>query len=79
MSPDTLLNIQQVADYLQLNQSTVYQWAQHGKLPGLKLGGRWRFRRGDIEAWLNGQANHPAGSLEPGAAPIPGSNRDDAC
>ncbi len=56
---ETLLNIQQVADYLQLNHSTVYQWAQQGRLPAIKLGGRWRFRRADIEEWLDAQARQP--------------------
>ena len=56
---ETLLNIQQVADYLQLNHSTVYQWAQQGRLPAIKLGGRWRFRRADIEEWLDAQARRP--------------------
>jgi excisionase family DNA binding protein len=57
--PEALLNIQQVADYLQLNHSTVYQWAQLGRLPAIKLGGRWRFRRADIEEWLDAQARQP--------------------
>jgi len=54
-----LLTIQQVADYLQLNQSTVYQWAQKGRLPAIKLGGRWRFRGKDLEAWLDAQTSGP--------------------
>jgi len=55
----TLLNIQQVADYLQLNHSTVYQWAQQGRLPAIKLGGRWRFRQADLDAWLETQTRRP--------------------
>lgn len=61
---DALLNLQQVADYLQLNQSTVYQWAQQGRLPAIKLGGRWRFRRADIEGWLDAQARQPGAALD---------------
>jgi len=59
--PDTdpLLNIHQVADYLQLNLSTVYQWAQQGRLPAIKLGGRWRFRRADLDRWLEAQTRRP--------------------
>jgi excisionase family DNA binding protein len=56
---DSLLNIQQVADYLQLNQSTVYQWAQNGRLPAIKLGGRWRFRKADLDRWLDEQTRRP--------------------
>ncbi len=60
---DTLLNVQQVAEYLQLNLSTVYQWAQQGRLPAIKLGGRWRFRRTDIEAWLDAQTRYGEADL----------------
>lgn len=56
---DSLLNIQQVADYLQLNHSTVYQWAQQGRLPAIKLGGRWRFRQADLDAWIETQTRRP--------------------
>lgn len=56
---EPLLNIHQVADYLQLNLSTVYQWAQQGRLPAIKLGGRWRFRRSDLDRWLDAQTRRP--------------------
>jgi len=56
---EALLNIQRVADYLQLNLSTVYQWAQQGRLPAIKLGGRWRFRQADLDAWLETQTRWP--------------------
>ena len=31
MSTNTLLNVKQVAQYLQLKESTIYSWAQDGK------------------------------------------------
>ena len=65
-TPETLLNVQQVADYLQLNLSTVYQWAQQGRLPAIKMGSRWRFRSSDLEAWLDAQA-HDGESLRRGS------------
>ncbi|MBN1954739.1 MAG: helix-turn-helix domain-containing protein [Anaerolineae bacterium] len=53
MAEETLMDIRQVAAYLQINEATAYNWAQRGKLPGIKLGRVWRFRREDIEAWLD--------------------------
>ena len=53
MNSDTLLSVKQVAEYLQLNQTTIYAWAQQGKLPAIKVGRSWRFRRKDLEAWLD--------------------------
>jgi excisionase family DNA binding protein len=52
-SEEALMDIKQVAAYLQINEATAYNWAQSGKLPGIKIGRIWRFRREDIEAWLD--------------------------
>jgi excisionase family DNA binding protein len=64
MSDEKLMNIRQVADYLQLNQTTVYAWAQQGILPGYKLGRAWRFRPSEIEAWLEKQRRTQPDALE---------------
>ena len=52
MSQETLLNVKQVAEYLQLKESTIYSWAQDGKIPAIKIGRTWRFRRKDLDTWL---------------------------
>ena len=52
MADETLLNVKQVAQYLQLKESTIYSWAQDGKIPAIKIGRTWRFRRADLDAWL---------------------------
>jgi len=52
MSQDALLNVKQVAEYLQLKESTIYSWAQDGKVPAIKIGRTWRFRRSDLDLWL---------------------------
>jgi excisionase family DNA binding protein len=48
----TLLNADQVAEYLGLHKVTVLRFAREGKLPGLKVGREWRFRADDMRAWL---------------------------
>lgn len=53
MQPEPLLNVQEVADFLRINTATVYGWAQSGQLPAIKVGRSWRFRRVDLEAWLD--------------------------
>ncbi len=58
-SEEALMDIKQVAAYLQINEATAYNWAQSGKLPGIKIGRIWRFRRGDIEAWLDQNMQGP--------------------
>lgn len=52
MLNETLLNVKQVADFLQLKESTIYSWAQDAKIPAIKIGRTWRFRRSDLDQWL---------------------------
>lgn len=49
---DEILTIQELAEYLKLNEKTAYRLASEGKLPGFKVGGSWRFKREDIEQWI---------------------------
>jgi PTS system nitrogen regulatory IIA component len=62
---DSLMDIKQIASYLQINEATAYSWAQSGKLPGIKIGRIWRFRREDIESWLDQNMQ----GMEPNARP----------
>ncbi|MEI8704676.1 helix-turn-helix domain-containing protein [Pseudoalteromonas sp. B62] len=52
---DDILTIQELAVYLKLNEKTAYRLASEGKLPGFKVGGSWRFKRVDIEQWIEKQ------------------------
>ncbi|MBF7074310.1 helix-turn-helix domain-containing protein [Glaciecola sp. MH2013] len=54
---DEIMTIQEVATYLKLNDKTAYRLASEGKLPGFKVGGSWRFRRGDILQWIEDKKN----------------------
>lgn len=49
---DAVITVQEVSKYLRLAESTVYKLAQEGKLPGRKIGGRWRFSRESLQRWL---------------------------
>lgn len=53
MSMDALMGVKEVAAYLRINQATAYHWAQAGRLPGIKMGRIWRFRKEDIDFWLD--------------------------
>ena len=53
--PDEIMTLQEVAEYLKLAERTVYGYAQKGFLPGIKIGSAWRFRGGDIAAWIEKQ------------------------
>lgn len=52
---DEILTLKELAEYLKLTEKTAYRLAAEGKLPGFKVGGSWRFRREDINAWIQKQ------------------------
>ena len=49
---DEILTLKEVAEYLKLAEKTAYRLAAEGKLPGFKVGGSWRFKKTDIESWI---------------------------
>lgn len=53
--PSALMSLPQLARYLAMKERTIYDWAQSGKIPAFKLGATWRFRRSEIDAWLETQ------------------------
>lgn len=53
MSDDHFLTTEEVLDYLQVNLRTVYRLIKAGKIPAVRVGRQWRFRKRDIDAWLD--------------------------
>lgn len=47
-----ILTLDEVAAYLKAGKRTVYRLAQKGEIPAFKLGGTWRFRRSELDAWI---------------------------
>jgi excisionase family DNA binding protein len=47
-----IMTMKEVAEYLKLAEKTAYRLAAEGKLPGFKVGGSWRFKKVDIESWI---------------------------
>jgi excisionase family DNA binding protein len=54
---DEIWTIKELAAYLKLNEKTAYALVAKGELPGFKVGGSWRFRRQDVEAWIEKSKN----------------------
>ncbi|MCQ2575513.1 MAG: PTS sugar transporter subunit IIA [Treponema sp.] len=48
-----ILTIEEVAKYLRVSDRTVYDWAQKGEIPAGKIGTVWRFKKADVENWVN--------------------------
>ena len=50
-----ILTLEELHSYLKIPKPTLYALAQAGRIPAAKIGKHWRFRKGDIDEWLNGQ------------------------
>ena len=53
---DRLLTLREAADVLRLSTRTMREYLQCGEIEGRIIGGRWRFRRADLDAFF---ANAP--------------------
>jgi two-component system cell cycle response regulator CpdR len=69
---DTFLTTEEVLDYLQVNLRTVYRLIKAGKIPAVRVGRQWRFKRADLDAWLDGQRSRKSRGA-PAAPPAPAS------
>ncbi len=49
---EKLITAKELAEFLKLSESTIYKLANHGKIPGLKIGDSWRFDQQDIERMI---------------------------
>jgi excisionase family DNA binding protein len=70
-SDEIFLTTEEVLEYLQVNLRTVYRLIKAGKIPAVRVGRQWRFRKRDIDAWLDAQ--RPRG--ERGATATPADRR----
>ena len=65
---EVFLTTEEVLAYLQVNLRTVYRLIKAGKIPAVRVGRQWRFRKRDIDAWLDTQRTQGGGAQA--AAPL---------
>ena len=62
MADEGFLTTEEVLAYLQVNLRTVYRLIKAGRIPAVRVGRQWRFRKRDIDAWLEqNRTGVPAG------------------
>jgi len=71
MIDETFLTTEEVLEYLQVNLRTVYRLIKAGKIPAVRVGRQWRFRKRDIDAWLDGQRSRSGAAKAVAAAAPP--------
>jgi len=50
-----VLTIKQLSEHLMVSEKTIYRMLEKKRLPALRIGAQWRFRKRDIDAWLDDQ------------------------
>lgn len=50
------MTVKEVADYLRLDEHTVYRMARKGEIPAYKVARQWRFKKNALEKWLERQS-----------------------
>jgi excisionase family DNA binding protein len=78
MIDETFLTTEEVLEYLQVNLRTVYRLIKAGKIPAGRVGRQWRFRKRDIDAWLDSQRPRGGARQAPvttAPRPSPGTTR----
>ena len=72
---DVFLTTEEVLEYLQVNLRTVYRLIKAGKIPAVRVGRQWRFRKRDIDAWLDSQRSRSMDAVPAGHVPTRNGGR----
>ena len=67
---ESFLTTEEVLDYLQVNLRTVYRLIKAGKIPAVRVGRQWRFRKRDIDTWLESQRPRTTRPATPSGARV---------
>lgn len=54
-SKDSVLDVNELADFLNLDKNIIYAKCGNGELPYFKVGKRYKFKKSEITAWLGQQ------------------------
>ncbi len=53
MDVKEIMTVKQIAQYLQMDEHTIYRLARSGQIPAIKISGQWRFKKDVIDKWIN--------------------------
>ena len=53
MDEKEIMTVKQIAQYLQMDEHTIYRLARSGQIPAIKIAGQWRFKKDVIDKWIN--------------------------
>ena len=47
-----IMTVHDVAEYLRLSEAKVYKLANEGRVPALRMGRSWRFKKEILDEWI---------------------------
>ena len=69
------LKIKDVADLLNVSETTIRRWLSEGKIPSYKIDGQHRFSRGEIQNWVVSRKPQQNEAEEAAPAPSKGGSK----
>ena len=83
MSDDALMDTAEVARYLKMHVKTIVNMVERGELKAYKVGRHWRYRKSDIDTYLEQRRNIPRAVEQqiehtqdhPGSNSVPGFDK----
>ncbi len=52
---EELLTLEELAKYLKISKHTLYKMLEKGEIPAFKIANQWRFKKSDIDKWIEQQ------------------------
>jgi PTS system nitrogen regulatory IIA component len=52
-----IMTQKEVAKYLKMSNRSIQDWSKGGYIPAFKLVGSWRYRKSEIDNWLETKRN----------------------
>jgi len=49
---DRWLSAEEICQHLGVSNDTVYRWIDRNDMPAHKVGRRWKFKRDQVDAWI---------------------------
>lgn len=49
---DRWLSVEEICKYLGVSSDTVYRWIERFNMPAHRMGRLWKFKRDQVDAWI---------------------------
>ncbi|HOL48823.1 MAG TPA: helix-turn-helix domain-containing protein [bacterium] len=53
MEDKVVMTVKQIAEYLPMDEHTIYKLASSGQIHSLKIADQWRFKKDVIDKWIS--------------------------